>query len=727
MGHIRNGRWLLFLFFGTFVSGLLPDLECPEDCDCHYFRVNWVTDCSDLGLNSVPTLEEGLSLKVYILNLNGNNLTSVGNFPEGVTLRSVTIADNSLTTVGRNDFERLAYLLDLDLSGNQITTIDPDAFMDNPGLITLELQNNPLDEVEGPFLNSKSILNLDLSRCGISKLNSVFFSELPSLSNLDLSENPLMKLTSGMFSQLPNLRELRLKNCKLKSIEEQSFVKLEDLKWLDLAGNELVSPINWPAVFEPLSQIEYLDLRNSRISNLPDDSFDRNSWLRSLIMAENELRDFDVATTLGQNLKHLDFLDLSDCRISGPLSAKAFANATKLRTLILNGNPISAGDLAVALSPLGKLQKLSLRNCSLTRLPPDTFHRFPNLQELDISRNPLNDVFTAILSPLKSLVHLDMGYSNLASISKTTFHKMTSLKTLILSGNPLKKIESGLFQNLTDLETLELNNCGLSSLNETVFHEMSSYPDLKELRLSGNPIAIPKNGSFLPSQLNRLQILDLSDCNISYIPPNAFENFKKITSLYLKRNRLEFTSTSSLDFLQALPALETLDLSFNNMTSVTPYTFRFNEGLKRLKLVGNPWVCGCNIADMWEWAQVTRGDLNLLVGSVVSSEDIIRPSSKKKTPLFCYIDSKATPVRLSMRRREFVFNVNRTWSRYVRESACDTTRKITPAKLTDVKPEEYEFFHLSMSTWAWSATIASSSTVTIIMILAASSFRNRRA
>ncbi|KAJ8885658.1 hypothetical protein PR048_011856 [Dryococelus australis] len=103
-----------------------PDLECPEECDCHYFRINWVTDCSESNLTSIP--HEGLSLDVYILNMNDNNISEIETFPENIKLRSLHMADNQLTHLKRESFHGLNFLLDADFSGNQIQHIDPDAF-----------------------------------------------------------------------------------------------------------------------------------------------------------------------------------------------------------------------------------------------------------------------------------------------------------------------------------------------------------------------------------------------------------------------------------------------------------------------------------------------------------------------------------------------------------------------------------------------------------------------
>lgn len=106
---------------------LAEQLDCPEDCDCHYFRINWVTDCSESNLTSIPF--EGLDNNVYILNMNGNHLKEIGPFPEDIKVRTLQLADNMLTHIKNDTFSNLQYLVDIDLSGNNITFIDSHAFV----------------------------------------------------------------------------------------------------------------------------------------------------------------------------------------------------------------------------------------------------------------------------------------------------------------------------------------------------------------------------------------------------------------------------------------------------------------------------------------------------------------------------------------------------------------------------------------------------------------------
>ncbi|KAJ9585659.1 hypothetical protein L9F63_002547, partial [Diploptera punctata] len=645
----------------------LPDLECPEDCDCHYFRINWVTDCSESNFTEVP--HEGLSQNVYILNMNSNNVSELQRFPEDIKLRRLQMADNLLTKLTKESFTGLAYLLDADFSSNRITRIEPDAFRDSPGLITLELQENPLEPVEGPFLSMTSLLYLDISDCHITSLNHQFFSNTTSLNKLDLSGNPLESMENGIFDPLVSLEYLKLNRCNLTNIADTAFQNLTNLKNLELSENYLTT-VHWTVVLKNLVLLDHLDLRKSSLTNLPEDAFNNNNWLRSVVLAENELRDLDVGDTLGHNLRQLDTLDLTNCRLRGPLSDDAFANATKLRTLILSGNFLSPVDLSVALVPLTRLHKLSLRNCGLTRLPPNTFHRLTSLQELDISRNPLNDAFTGILSPLETLEILDMSNSNLSHISRGTFSKMNQLKHLKLSGNRLTDLESGLFQNLTQLRTLELNNCGLSHPPEEDLFSSAVYEDFMELHMSGNPLMITDSDPLLPHQLSNVQILDLSNCRLSVLPNNSFRSTPKIRKLKLSGNQFG-SNSQNLECIKELPNLEELDLSNCNFSRISLSVISNAPNISSLRLTGNPWKCDCYINDLWQWASVTKHNLGILIGAITAPEDVGTRSGKRKKELLCRYDmnsftSPKTPSRTRMRD----FHANRPWAKYLKESHC---------------------------------------------------------
>ncbi|XP_022117604.2 carboxypeptidase N subunit 2 [Pieris rapae] len=672
---------LMVLHLGYSFNGDSFELECPDECDCHYFRINWVTDCSESNLTEVPYDE--LSLSVYILDLNGNNITSLKSFPSDIKMRRLQIADNRLTRVERQAFKGLEYLIDVDLSGNNITYVDPETFLDSRGLLNVELQDNPLGVIEGPFLISGTLQYLDISNCKISSINPVFFTNITSITTLDLSNNPLISLDAAVFDNLTSLETLKLNDCKLKYLPENIFEALVNLKNLELAGNFLTET-NWPEVLGNLPRLEYLNLRKSQITYLSEDTFSNCTNLVTLVLADNKLLDLDVAATLGNSVNHLELLDLSNCHIKGPISGEAFANATRLKSLYLSGNPLFAPDLQEALAPLPKLEKLFLGNCGLRNLP-DNFNVFENLIELDISHNPLVNVFTKLLAPLDKLEYLNMGYSNLSIVGPDTFSHMTSMKRLVLSGNDLLSLEAGLFGNLTQLTTLELEFCGLKRpLNANAFFKNLTYTDLREIKLGGNPLIIPEVGPLFPKALSQVTVLDLSNSNITSLNPDAFKNTENITDLNLAGNKIS-SAEGDLAFLEILHHLEKIDLSNNNLTTIEPDVFAHNPKLHSLKLIGNPFICDCKIAEMWDWANMIKGDLDVLVGAKSAEKDIVVKGNKKKKNLYCHYKelrnitisaNKTVPGRRPFARHREITYANRTWAKYVRESGCEPVVKI---------------------------------------------------
>lgn len=96
------------LMAATFAyNGELVEQECPVDCHCHYFRINWVTDCSESNLTNIPYDE--LSPNVYILDMNGNNIERVASFPHDTKIRRLQMAHNRLTELKQDSFAGLAY------------------------------------------------------------------------------------------------------------------------------------------------------------------------------------------------------------------------------------------------------------------------------------------------------------------------------------------------------------------------------------------------------------------------------------------------------------------------------------------------------------------------------------------------------------------------------------------------------------------------------------------
>lgn len=76
-------KWKSLIFVLLSLTVVLSEFpveqECPEECDCHYFRVNYVTDCSESNLTEIPY--EEISPNVYILDMNGESKLFFSNLP----------------------------------------------------------------------------------------------------------------------------------------------------------------------------------------------------------------------------------------------------------------------------------------------------------------------------------------------------------------------------------------------------------------------------------------------------------------------------------------------------------------------------------------------------------------------------------------------------------------------------------------------------------------------
>ena len=546
--------------------------------------------------------------------------------------------------------------------------------------------------MKGHFLNCRTLLYLDLNTCGIRRLNDRFFHNTTNLNKLDLSNNPLRRIEPGPFDHLTNLEYLKLNGCNLTYISPEAFSQLENLRELEMANNDLKS-LSWTSVLAPLVRLEHLDISHTGITNLPGDAFAKNLYLRNLVLADNELTHLDVGNTLGHNLHSLQSLDLSNCNLKDQLGEEAFRNASKLRVLNLNGNPTFAGNLTEVLRHLPTLHKLSLSNCSLQQLP-NAFDVLENLEELDVSHNPLSDAFVR-LNPLKSLEYLDMSYCNLGHVGNKTFAQTTSLKKLILSGNKLHTLEQGLFANLTRLESLELKNCDLKNpVDPKVFGDRVLM-DIIELKLSGNPLVIPEDGPLLPKQLSGLEILDLSNCNLENLHENVFSRTKNLTQLNLSGNKI--TGPDNLAGLKKLRLLEHLDLSSNNLRTIHPRVFKANPRLLSVNLMNNPFVCNCSIVDVWDWAVEDKNDLNVLVGSQPSY--FAADAAKLRKSLSCSYDPETyrnimDQNRSATDRRPFLrkgdLTPNRTWAKYIRESSCGRKSWYTGARFQNPMIDAYQ-------------------------------------
>ncbi|KAK7481380.1 hypothetical protein BaRGS_00027336 [Batillaria attramentaria] len=179
------------------------------------------------------------------------------------------------------------------------------------------------------------------------------------------------------------------------------------------------------------------------------------------------------------------------------------------------------------------------------------------------TRLQLHHINAGDLSGLTSLETLVISDTVLDSIDENAFQGLTSLRSLDMSYNRLTSIPAGLFQGLDKLTFVYLTGNTHCSLPPSVFKNLKT---LRELYLGSMSISVFDPSLF--SGLDSLVHLDLSDNEIKEVP----------------------ASVASPTFLRSL---KNLDLSFNQLTTLSNDTGQLLTRVLKVELANNPWHCNC--------------------------------------------------------------------------------------------------------------------------------------
>ncbi|XP_031600995.2 transforming growth factor beta activator LRRC32-like [Oreochromis aureus] len=237
---------------------------------------------------------------------------------------------------------------------------------------------------------------------------------------------------------------------------------------------------------------------NRNLSSVP---LDLDVRLRRLDLSNNFIRQLHTL-----ELPYLEQLDLSNNQLD-LISEGLFENLVRLEQLNLSRNELN--------NNLGNNSK-ALQSLS-------------GLKDLDISMNGLSD-FAAehYLRNKSSLNQLKMTGNALTRLSQKLFTESKSLRAIAIDDNLISEIEEGTFESLIQLEVLNLAKNNLAHICDFKLRQV------KFLNLSRNSVEFFVTHE--DSGLYRLEVLDLSHNKLLYFP--IVPKMNRLHYLYLQNNMI---------------------------------------------------------------------------------------------------------------------------------------------------------------------------------------------
>ncbi|CAH1176590.1 unnamed protein product [Phaedon cochleariae] len=487
------------------------------------------------------------------------------------SLQTLILADNYISFIPTDSFSSMMNLETIDLSGNNLREIDSSVFRDGMGkLANLLLGDNQLTAIPYQALQPLRILKtLDLSYNVINKMEpatepgvDINLNYQLSLDELRLDYNQLNILLPVSFKYFNVLNKTYLDGNRLFSIEENAF-RQASIKELYLRNCGLTEMS--PSAFDGLeNSLETLDLSGNNISFLPHVVLSRFGSLRTLSLSDNALPNLDATEIFSGFLNSLYKLDLSGID-NGPINLQDIRRLRNLRTLSLSrlSQPsITPEDF------LGfgiDLEGLQITFAKLQIIKNNAFKYVHALKSIDLSENNIDTIENHAFADIgHSLTHLKLSHALSSSFSNVPIDAisvLSNIKELDLSNNRLKIMPETSFHFLRNLRKLELQDNIIEIIHKGTF-QGDIHTELMEIHLSFNNIRSITQHSFV--NLPNLEQLNLDDNSIESLERRSFMNLEQIKRLNLRGNKI---SIVPFETFQNLPQLEDLDISYNQLRS----------------------------------------------------------------------------------------------------------------------------------------------------------------
>ncbi|GJT35430.1 phytosulfokine receptor 1 [Tanacetum coccineum] len=335
--------------------------------------------------------------------------------------------------------------------------------------------------------------------------------------------------------------------------------------------------------------------------------------LKNLEILDLSGNEFDGEMGEIFDLPLLRVLDISDNMISGGVHGGICLNSTRLRVVKLAVNNLSAS-IPRELKECRSLEHLCLASNKIAGVVPAFLLELPSLKELDLQDNLLNDTELNENSLFSGVTRLDFSLNRFSGSLPDFFDKFPNLTSFCARSNGYT---GGVPKSLANSRAISVINLRNNSLSGGLKFNCSVMANLTSLDLGTNNFS-----GFIPSDFSschKLRALNLARNKFIGEIPESFKEFKSLS--YLSLSNCSFTNLeSTLKILQHVPNLTVLVLTMNFRGEMLPVDSTLHFKTLKALVIANCGLTG-NIP-LWlnGLPQLQLLDLswNRLTGSVPS-------------------------------------------------------------------------------------------------------------
>ncbi|KAM7404123.1 hypothetical protein PAMA_004513 [Pampus argenteus] len=304
------------------------------------------------------------------------------------------------------------------------------------------------------------------------------------------------------------------------------------------------------------------------------------------------------------------------------------------KTLYLHNNQINNAGFPLELHHVASVETVYLYGNQLDEFP---INLPKNVRVLHLQENNIQTISRAALAQLLWLeeLHLDDNSISTVGVEEGAFREAISLKMLFLTKNHLSSVPIGLPD---DLKELRLDENRIAVIAEEAFRNVTR---LERLLLDGNLLTDEGIAPGTFQDLAILRELSLARNSLTYPPPSL--PGEVLVKLNFQENQI---SRIPVRAFLGLHKLERLDISSNQLQSLTQGVFDGLISLRQLTVRNNLWLCDCSIKWVVSWLKSLPASLNVrgfmchkpenfrgMVIRELSAELVQCPQSTATTPL----------------------------------------------------------------------------------------------